>query len=64
VGDLLWSTSSSGSFTSLSTDAVTAAQGGAGTGFFTALYLRSNLGWQRDAPGQYALTVMFTLTAP
>jgi hypothetical protein len=64
ASDLLWSTSSNGVFTSLTTTAATAAQGTAGTGFFTPFYLRSRVGWQVDAPGTYALTLMYTLTAP
>jgi hypothetical protein len=62
--DLSWATTSAGPFTNLSTTAATAAQGTASGGFTTTLYLRSAVGWQSDVPGQYALSLTYTLTAP
>lgn len=68
AGDLQWSTSPSGPFTDLTQamqaiSAGAAGAGSAGEGFQTTLYLRTKLGWT-DPPGQYSLTVYYTLTAP
>jgi hypothetical protein len=68
VTDLQWGTSSSGPFTDLTQmsstiSSGTAGAGSAGEGFQSTLYLRTKLGWT-DPPGQYSLTVYYTLTAP
>jgi hypothetical protein len=65
ASDLQWAPSPSGPFTGLSTTPAPAAQGNTpGSGFTAPLYLRTNVTWQADTPGQYGLTINYTLTAP
>lgn len=65
AADLLWSQSSGGPFTPLSTTPVTLAGGGASTsGTVIPLFYRTLYGWGLDTPGDYALGIVFTLTAP
>ena len=65
AGDLLWATSSGGTYTSLTTSPVTfgsAATGNAGTAqpaFYKTLWSYTN-----DTPGDYSLVVVYTLSAP
>jgi hypothetical protein len=65
AGDLQWATSSGGTYTSLTTSPATfssAAGGNAGTAqpvFYKTLWSYAN-----DTPGDYALVVVYTLSAP
>lgn len=63
--DLTWSTSAGGTFAGLTTSPVTvqsipATGGSAPVSFF----YRTNYAWGLDTPGNYSLTVVFTLAAP
>ena len=64
-GDLTWSTSSGGTFAGLTTTPVTVqsipATGGSAP---VSLFYRTLYSWGADTPGNYSLTVVFTLAAP
>ena len=64
AADLTWSTSSGGTFTSLTTSPVTVQSSAATAGATVNLFYRTNYAWGLDTPGNYALTVVFTLAAP
>lgn len=63
--DLTWSTSSGGTFTGLTTTPVTVqsipATGGSAP---VSLFYRTLYSWGADTPGNYSLSVIFTLAAP
>lgn len=63
--DLTWSTSSGGTFTGLTTTPATVqsipATGGSAP---VSLFYRTLYSWGADTPGNYSLTVVFTLAAP
>ena len=65
AGDLLWGTSSAGPFTPLGTAPVTVASGlGATAGSSLSLHYRTLYAYGSDAPGAYALQIVFTITTP
>ena len=63
--DLTWSTSSGGTFAGLTTTPVTVqsipATGGSAP---VSMFYRTKYAWGADTPGNYSLTVVFTLAAP
>lgn len=65
ASDLTWSTSAGGTFTGLTTSPATVqsipATGGSSP---VNLFYRTNYSWGLDTPGNYSLTVVFTLAAP
>ena len=65
AADLTWSTSAGGTFAGLTTAPVTVqsipATGGSSP---VAIFYRTNYAWGLDTPGNYSLTVVFTLAAP
>jgi len=65
AADLTWSTSAGGTFTGLSTTPATVqsipATGGSAP---VSIFYRTNYAWGLDTPGNYSLTVVFTLAAP
>lgn len=65
ASDLTWSTSAGGTFTGLSTTPVTVqsipATGGSSP---VPIFYRTTYAWGLDTPGNYSLTVVFTLAAP
>ena len=68
ASDVQWAPSANGGadglWTSVSTNRTTLAQGNTPvTGFTAPIYLRALVGWQADTPGQYGLTITYTLTA-
>jgi hypothetical protein len=65
AADLRWSTSAGGSFAGLTTSPVTVQSIGATGGSSpVSLFYRTNYAWGLDTPGNYSLTVVFTLAAP
>jgi hypothetical protein len=65
VSDLLWSLTSGGAGTAMSTTPATAVTGTPGPGGAgTSLYFRPVVHWLTDKPGVYTLDVVFTLTTP
>ena len=64
AGDLLWSKTSGGSYTALTTTNVTVATGTRGSSNVTTLFYKTNWAWNLDTPGTYTLTVIYTATAP
>lgn len=64
VSDLRWSLSSTGSGTPLAVAPVTVFTGEAGELTSRTLYWFTQLSWTDDPPGQYAIEVTLTLTAP
>ena len=64
AADLLWSTTSGGSYNALTTTDATLVTGAATASTSTTLYLQTLYGWTPDTPGTYGLTVVLTLTAP
>lgn len=65
ASDLTWSTSAGGSFTGLTTSPVTVQSIGATGGSAPVnLFYRTAYAWGLDTPGNYSLTVVFTLAAP
>jgi hypothetical protein len=69
IGDLLWATSSGGSYTAISASDATfasgasASNGTAAQAFFRVSWL-NDFSSASNAPGTYSLPVVFTLTAP
>jgi len=65
AADLTWSTSVGGTFAGLSTSPAT-VQSIPATGGSTPvnLFYRTKYAWGLDTPGNYSLTVVFTLAAP
>ncbi|HEX4560491.1 MAG TPA: hypothetical protein VH113_01550 [Gemmatimonadales bacterium] len=63
--DLTWSTSAGGPFVGLTTSPATVqsvpATGGSAP---VSLFYQTNYSWGADTPGNYSLTVVFTLAAP
>ena len=64
VGDLLWSTTSGGSYVPMTTTNATVATGARGSANATTLFYKVNWTWGTDTPGTYSLTVIYTATAP
>ena len=65
VGDLRWSTTANGIYTALLTNSgVSVATGSATNGTPITLFFRTALNWTLDTPGNYTLSVRFTLTSP
>jgi len=64
AGDLLWATSSGGTYTGLSTSPTNFLTG-SGTGNTSQLvYYKTLWSYSSDTPGDYSLVVVFTLSAP
>jgi hypothetical protein len=64
AADLTWSTSVGGTFTGLTTGPATVQSMSATGGTVTNLFYRTKYAWGLDTPGNYSLTVVFTLAAP
>ena len=64
VGDLRWSTVTTGTGTALTTSAATLHSGSAGSTNSKTIYWWTNLSYTGDPPGSYAIAVTLTLTAP
>lgn len=65
AADLAWSTSSSGTFATLSTTAADVDAGGATAGSTSVgLFYKTTYKLLQDVPGTYSLDVKFTLVAP
>lgn len=64
AADLTWSTAGGGPFAGLTLVGVNAAAGSASGGTVTNFFFRSVYTWTLDTPGNYSLTVVFTLLAP
>lgn len=65
VGDLIWSLTPSGPTTPVSTTATTLTTGSAGPGSpAVPIYMRPVAHWLTDKPGNYSITVTFTMTTP
>ncbi|HEX2778168.1 MAG TPA: hypothetical protein VHM30_01640 [Gemmatimonadaceae bacterium] len=64
ASDLLWATSSAGPFAKLAQLAATAASGPAVAGERVQLYFAAIFNAATDAPGEYALDIVLTLSAP
>ena len=65
VGDLIWSLTPTGPTTSVSTTATTLTTGAAGPGSpAVPIYMRPVAHWLTDKPGNYSITVTFTMTTP
>ena len=64
AADLQWSTSSGGAFTALTIADVRLINAPATAGSVTTLYLRTLYDWVLDAPGNYSLPIVLTLTSP
>jgi len=64
VSDLRWSLSSTGAGTPLAVAPATVFTGNAGGTVSRTLYWFTQLSWTGDPPGQYAMQVTLTLTAP
>jgi hypothetical protein len=64
VGDLRWSTVTTGAGTALTTSAATLHSGSAGSTNSKTIYWWTNLSYTGDPPGSYAIAVTLTLTAP
>lgn len=64
VGDLLWATTSGGSYAAMTTSNATVSFGTRGSSNVTTLFYKTNWNWTLDTPGTYTLTVIFTATAP
>lgn len=62
--DLTWSTSAGGPFTGLTTTPVTVQSLPATAGSSASLFYRTLYAWNVDTPGNYSLTVVFTLASP
>lgn len=64
AADLLWSVVSTGSFTPLSSVDANLVTGAATAGSPTTLYFQTLYDWTVDAPGNYSLAIVLTLTSP
>ena len=65
ASDLIWSLTPAGPTTSVTTTATTLTTGSAGPGSPTVLiYIRPVAHWLTDKPGNYSITVTFTMTTP
>lgn len=64
AADLLWSVVSSGSFTPLSSVDANLVTGPATASSATTLYFQTLYDWTVDAPGNYSLAIVLTLTSP
>jgi len=64
AADLMWSTSSGGAFTPLSTADASLVNGVATASSVTTLYLQTLYDWTLDTPGNYTLSIVLTLTSP
>jgi hypothetical protein len=65
VSDLIWSLTPAGSTTAMSTTANTLTTGSAGSGSPSfSVYMRPLAHWATDKPGNYSMTVTFTMTTP
>jgi hypothetical protein len=65
VSDLIWSLTPAGSTTAMSTTAKTLTTGSAGPGSPSfSVYMRPLARWATDKPGNYSMTVTFTMTTP
>jgi hypothetical protein len=64
AGDLMWGTDAAGPFTAVSTTAATLGSGAATAGTSVPLFYRTIYSWTLDRPGDYALAVTLTLSAP
>ena len=64
AADLKWSTASNGTFAALTTSDVTIVTGSATAASATMLYFRTLYSWTLDAPGNYSISIVLTLTSP
>lgn len=65
ASDLLWSTSSSGTFLPLTLSPVSVVSGNATAGSTpTTFYYETLYNWTLDTPGQYSLQIVFTISSP
>jgi hypothetical protein len=65
AADLLWATSSGGTYTGFSTTPASFFSMGTGTGNASAqIYYKTLWSYSADTPGDYSLVVVFTLSAP
>lgn len=64
ASDLQWGLFAGGTFTDVSTTAITVQVGSATAGTDIPLHFRVKYGWLLDTPGAYSLPVQLTITAP
>ena len=65
AADLLWSTTSGGAYTSLSTTPATFASAASGSaGSAQSVFYKTLWSYANDTPGDYSLVVVYTLSAP
>jgi hypothetical protein len=65
VSDLIWSLTPAGPTTAVSTTPTTLTTGSAGPGSpGVTVYMRPIAHWATDKPGNYSMTVTFTMTTP
>jgi len=64
AADLQWSLAANGTFTGLTTTAVTTVTGVATAGTATSFFYHTLYDWTLDTPGNYSLTVVYTLISP
>jgi hypothetical protein len=65
AADLLWATSSGGTYTGFTTSPATFTSMASGTGNASAqMYYKTLWSYASDTPGDYSLVVVFTLSAP
>jgi hypothetical protein len=64
AGDLQWATSSGGPFAALTASDANLVGGSATASNATTLYFQTLYDWTLDAPGNYSLSIVLTLTAP
>jgi hypothetical protein len=64
AADLLWSTTSGGSFAALSTSDANLVGGSATANSATTLFFQTLYSWTLDTPGSYSMSIVLTLTSP
>jgi len=65
AADLLWATSSGGTYTAFSTTPATFFTMATGSGNASSqIYFRTQWAYSADTPGEYSLVAVFTLSAP
>lgn len=65
VGDLLWATTSGGTYTGLTTSPATFSSAATGnSGVAQPVFYKTLWSYANDTPGDYSLVVVYTLSAP
>ena len=64
AGDLQWATSLAGTYAGVSTSPATFLTGGAGASTSQGVFYKTLWNYGSDTPGDYALVVVYTLSAP